>query len=198
MKLTAIRFSRNSMLVLVVQLVIVSSVAAKYIYERSTRPRVWAKVLGFDPETPMRGRYLSLQLVVDGCGSTLPNARAARFSRNFDGTVQSSQYTVTAEGNLEFPARIEAQRGRLTAIKLPESSRPGEGQNVLAPPGAPCDELRLAEPVAFFLPEHAVSPLPPKQGTEVWMQVTVPPSGPPRPIELAIKEGKILRPLAFD
>lgn len=198
MKLPPIRLSRNSMLLLVVQLVIVSSVAAKYLYERSTCPRAWTQVVGFDPELPMRGRYLSLQLIVDGCGSTLPNAKAAQFPRNFDGTVQSPHYTVTATGALEFPAKIEARGDRLTVMKLPDSERRDEGQNVLAPPGESCDAMRLAQPVDFYLPEHAASPLPLKQGTELWMQVTVPPSGPPRPIALAIKESGILRPLALD
>jgi hypothetical protein len=184
------------MLLLVVQLVIVSSVAAKYLYERSSCPRAWAQVVGFDPEMPMRGRYLSLQLIVDGCGSTLPTAKAAQFPRNSDGTVRSPHYSIT--GTFEFLARIEARGDRLTAMKLPDSARPDEGLYVLAPLGAACDALRLDKPVDFYLPEHADSPLPTKKGTELWMQVTVPPSGPPRPIALAIKEGGILRPLAFD
>jgi hypothetical protein len=198
MRVPAIHFSKNSVLLLVVQLVLVSSVAAKYLYERSTCPRAWAQVVGFDPEMPMRGRYLSLQLIVDGCGSTLPNAKAARFPRNFDGTVQSPRYAVTAAGALEFPAKIEAQGNRLTAVKLPDSSHPGDGLKVLAPAGEPCDAMRIAEPVDFFLAEHADTPWPLKKGTELWMEVTVPPSGPPRPIALWIKEGEVLRAVSIE
>jgi hypothetical protein len=186
------------MLLLVVQLVIVSTAAGKYLYDRSTCPRAWAQAVGYDPEMPMRGRYLSLQLVVNGCGSTLPNARAARFPRNVDGTVQSPRYTINTTGSLEFRARLEANGDRLTAMKLPDSARPDEGLKVIAPPSESCEGMRLKEPVDFFMPEHAQGPFPLKKGTELWMQVTVPPSGPPRPVALAVEEGGVLRPLAFD
>lgn len=198
MKTGSIRIARNSMVVLAIQLAIVSSVAAKYLYERWTSPRVWTRAEGFDPELMMRGRYLSLRLFVDGCGSTLPTAKAAQFPRNVDGTVRSPRYTVMANGALEFPAEITVQHDRLTAMKQPDSARAADGLKVLAEPGSSCDAMRLAEPVSFYLPEHAASPLPLKQGTELWMQVTVPPKGPPRPIGLGIKQGGILNPLAFN
>src|SRR5450631_1617813 len=74
----AMKLSKTSIALLVIQLVIVSSVAAKYLYQRSTCPRVWARAEAYDPELVMRGRYLSLQLTVDGCQSTLPSAKQAQ------------------------------------------------------------------------------------------------------------------------
>ena len=67
---------------LLIQLAIVSSVAAKYLYQRWTCPRVWTRTVAFDPELPMRGRYLSLQLIVDGCQSTLPSAKGRLSARH--------------------------------------------------------------------------------------------------------------------
>ena len=46
---------------------IVPSVAAKYLYQRWRCPRVWTRAAAIDPELPLRDRYLSLQLTVDGC-----------------------------------------------------------------------------------------------------------------------------------
>ncbi len=51
-----------------------------------------------------------------------------------------------------------------------------------------CDQMRLRQPVNFYIAEHAQSPLPVKQGDELWIEVTVPPKGPPRPIQLALKQ----------
>ncbi len=42
-------------------------------------------------------------------------------------------------------------------------------------------------PVYFYVSEHAASPLPVKQGDELWIEITLPPKGPPRPIQLALK-----------
>jgi hypothetical protein len=66
------KISKTSVALLLIQLAIVSSVAAKYLYQRWTCPRVWTRTVAIDPELPMRGRYLSLRLTVDGCQSTLP------------------------------------------------------------------------------------------------------------------------------
>jgi hypothetical protein len=68
---------------------------------------------------------------------------------------------------------------------------------VLAVSGASCDQLRLSDPVSFYLAEHATSPLPVKPGQELWVEVTVPPKGPPRPIQLALQDNGSWKPLAF-
>ena len=49
---------------------------------------------------------------------------------------------------------------------------------------------RLAEPVAFFIPEHVPDPSRRPAGEELWAEVTIPRSGPPRPIRLGVmKDG---------
>ncbi len=45
----------------------------------------------------------------------------------------------------------------------------------------------LLAPVAFFIPEHVADPSIRKLGEELWVEVTVPPYGPPRPIRLGVK-----------
>src|SRR5436309_15375371 len=41
---------------------LVASLGAKLLYDRATRPRVWALAAPHDPNLPTRGRYVSLQV----------------------------------------------------------------------------------------------------------------------------------------
>jgi hypothetical protein len=68
---------------------------------------------------------------------------------------------------------------------------------VVAWPGSSCDDLRLETPVDFYIPEHAAIPTPLRPGQEIWIEVTVPPKGPPRPLQLALKQDGVWQPLAF-
>jgi len=190
-------FAKTSISLLVIQLAIVSTIAAKYLYQRSTCPRVWTRAVAYDPESVMRGRYLSTQLVVDGCQSTLPSASEARFPRNVNGVPNGMRYAIATPQAIHFPANLIVKDNKLVAIRIPESDDASTGEMVGAMPGSSCENLRLDEPVNFYLPEHATSPLPVKSGDELWIEVTVPPKGPPRPIQLALKQNGAWRPLAF-
>jgi hypothetical protein len=198
MKIGPVRFSAASIAVLVVQLALVCSIAAKYQYQRWTCPRVWTLTTAFDPELLMRGRYLSLQLTVDGCRSTLPSAREAQFPRDINGAAVSGDFGIASAGYSEFPAELKVIDNRLAAIHVrdPEDSR--SSQRVTAWRAASCDQMRLVAPVNFYLPENAVSPVPLAKGAELWIEVTVPPKGPPRPIQLALKQNGKWEPLALE
>jgi hypothetical protein len=193
----AAKISGVSILLLVVQLALLSSIAAKYLYQRSSCPRVWTRTVAIDPESPMRGRYLALRLAVDGCQSTLPTARQAQFPRNFNGMALQGPYSIAAPQPVSFPAQLAATNGKLTAIRIPTTDGAPQGQIVLALPGLSCDAMWLADSVNFYIAEHAQSPLPLRSGAELWIEVTVPPKGPPRPIQLALKENGIWKPFAF-
>jgi len=49
------------------------------------------------------------------------------------------------------------------------------------------DRWILQEPVAFFLPEHAADPSTMPPGKQLWVEVSVPSKGPPRPIRLEVR-----------
>jgi hypothetical protein len=191
------RFSKTSIALLLIQLALVSSIAAKYLYQRAHCPRVWTRTAAYDPELPMRGRYLSLQLTVNGCQSTLNSAFQVEFQHNADGTPKPSGYRVKSEYPVQFRAKLKVEDGKLIAIRIPEADLTSKGENVTAMPNSYCDALRLDEPVDFYIAEHAVSPLPVKPGQELWIEVTVPPLGPPRPLQLALKDNGAWKPLAF-
>jgi hypothetical protein len=189
------KLAKTSVALLVIQLVLVSTIAAKYLYQRSTCPRVWARAVAVDPNLPMRGRYLSLRLEVDGCQSTLPSAKAATFPRDINGAAIQGPYRLRATAI--FHADLKVVNNRLTATYIRDDQNGTLGQEVSVWPGATCDAMRLDAPVDFYIAEHAQSPLPLKPGQELWIEVTVPPKGPPRPLQLALKDNSAWRPLAF-
>jgi hypothetical protein len=189
------KLAKVSLVLLVFQLLLVSTIAGKYAYQRWRCPRVWTRAAMYDPWLVMRGRYLSVQLNVDGCKSTLPSAKQAAFPRNIDGVAGGPGFGVNVP--VEFPASLVVDGSRLTAIRIPNPETPSEGLKVVAQPGANCATMRLRDPVNFYIADNAASPLPLKPGQELWMEVTVPPKGPPRPLQLALKEGGAWRALAF-
>jgi hypothetical protein len=191
------KLSKSSLVLLAVQLLLVSSIAGKYLYQRWNCPRVWTRAVMFDPSLVMRGRYLSVQLSVDGCRSTMPSAKQAAFPRNIDGVAGGPGFSVAAPVPVRFPAALKVEGNKLIAIRIQNPATPSDGVTVEAHPGASCEQMRLATPVNFYIAEHAATPLPLKPGQDLWIEVTVPPKGPPRPTQLALKQDGAWKPLAF-
>jgi len=145
---------------------IVLSLGAKLMYDRATRPRVWVRTAPVDPDLPIRGRYVRLQLVVDA--PAIPSVASRR---------QSHSVRLRVENN-RLIAEPDPNPSRLTELQVFWQSRPGgEAVAILSPP------------LAFFISEHARDPSLRLQGEELWVEVTVPKKGPPRPIRLGTKQG---------
>jgi hypothetical protein len=180
------KVSKTSLVLLLIQLALVSSIAAKYLYQRWSCPRVWTRVEIFDPELPMRGRYLSLHLTVDACGNTYQPADQYKDPRTAPFEVLDS-----------FPARLNVKNNRLVATRVAEPGPKHLLPTVMVPRNTPCEAFRLWKPVDFYISEHAAVPAPIQPNQELWVEVTVPPQGPPRPIQLALKDGGVWKPLAF-
>jgi hypothetical protein len=53
-----------------IQIGIVSTVGAKLLYDRAHRPRVWIRSAIYDPNLPIRGKYLALSIEVPAEGFT--------------------------------------------------------------------------------------------------------------------------------
>lgn len=166
----------KGLIVAAVQVALVASLGAKLVYDRAARPRVWARAAPFDPDLPIRGRYVSLQLIVDARGVNELLTGAKRQAR-----------TVV---------KLRAEHDRLIAEAIPQV-RTGESGALFD-----ANELHvrfieqrgekfavLDQPVAFFIPEHIKDPSLRAEGEELWVEVTIPRTGPPRPIQLGIKKG---------
>jgi hypothetical protein len=177
-------------------LALVSTIAAKYLYQRWTCPRVWTRAAAIDPSLPMRGRYLALQLTVDGCQSTLPSAKNATFPRDVNGAIKPGPY-VLRSNDVDFRANLKVVNNTLVALRMEGTEDSSAGEEVEGNAGAPCNQMQLASSTDYFIADTAQSPLPLKPGQELWIEVTVPPKGPPRPIQLALKDNGAWKPLAF-
>ena len=91
------KLSRTSIALLLIQLVLVFFHRRQVLLSARTVSARLGKAAAYDPELVMRGRYLSLQLTVDGCESTLPTAFQAEFPRNSDGSTRKGRY-MPSEG----------------------------------------------------------------------------------------------------
>ena len=118
--------------------------------------------------------------------------------RNLDGVPVGTRFSINSPQPVQFPAQLKVEGNKLVALRIPEADSQSGGQIVAAWPGSSCEEMRLNEPVDFYIAEHAASPTPVKPGQELWIEVTVPAKGPPRPIQLALKQDGAWKPLAFE
>lgn len=85
------------------------------------------------------------------------------------------------------PAHLRISEGQLTLDHSRE-----DGSHYYRVQG---DSAILMDPVAFFIPEHAADPSLRPAGEELWVELSVPENGPPRPLRLGVKKGGLLRSL---
>ena len=194
MKIGRFTLSAASLALLVFQLAIVSTIAAKYWYQRWTCPRVWTRAAAIDPQLPMRGRYLALELTVDGCQSTLPSAKNANFPRDVNGAVTPGSYVLRPNA-VDFHANLKVVNNTFVAVRIEGTDDMTAGEEVVGTASSLCNQMQLASSTDFFISDTAQSPLPLTPGQELWIEVTVPPKGPPRPTQLALKDNGAWKPL---
>ena len=177
----------KGIIVAVLHIALVGSLGAKLLYDRATRPRVWARTANYDPDLPIRGRYVSLRLQVtpegfdakewqDNSGNKYWYRKSVKLGVK-DNTLIVTPSDEDQETNVDVAPRVQSVAGH-TVVTSPE--------------------MFIEEPVAFFIPEHAPNPARLNRGEELWVEVTVPKQGPPRPIRLGIKKDGVLTPLNLD
>jgi len=98
---------------------------------------------------------------------------------------------------VDFRANLKVENNKLVAVKVEGQEDETAGEEVVGDANAPCDQMRLEEGVDFYISDTAKSPLPLLPGQELWIEVTVPPKGPPRPLQLAVKQDTSWKPLPF-
>jgi hypothetical protein len=162
---------RKGLAVAALHVAIVASVGGKLLIDRETRPRAWARTAPVDPSRPIRGRYVRLRVeAVPSHGLVLPAPPG------------STTIAVAEEG------------GQLVALRSTSSNAlhahviERDGQRVLV----------IDQPVAYFIPENIADPSIRRAGEELWVEVTLPRGGPPRPIRLGVRKAGVLTPLELD
>jgi len=167
----------KGLVIAVIHVCLVASLGAKLLYDRATLPRVWVNAAPYDPDLPIRGRYVSLQVLVEprGIQETKPGAE-----------WRPLQSVV-----------LRVENGRLLAEAK-------QGSVPYSPSGLHVRYIKagdekvavLDQPVAFFIPEHVPDPSRRPPGEQLWVETTIPKKGPPRPIRLGVrKEGGPIVPL---
>lgn len=154
-----------------IQVLLVAGIGAKFLYDRSHDPRLWVETAPYDPTMPIRGRYVNIALLVDA-ERPAPGAEADQAPNM-------------------FLARLETRGDRLVAVQDDEIGRHWIRS-------ARCGERncwQLAEPLAYFIPEHAIDPSRPQPGATLWAEVTLPATGAPRPIRLGLRRGDTIEPI---
>ncbi|MGE0029905.1 MAG: hypothetical protein AB7T20_02140 [Steroidobacteraceae bacterium] len=160
----------KGLIVAAAQVALAASVGAKFLFDRANYPRVWVETAPYDPDLPIRGRYVSVATLVDAKRDAAPQAD-----------------TRDAEMYL---ARLEVQDDRLVAVE-DETGKHWVMQRTCG--NAKC--WQLTDPLAFFIPEHVADPSRRPAGETLWVEVTVPPTGAPRPLRLGVKKDGTLTPL---
>jgi len=171
--------SRKGLVLAAIQLAIVLSLGAKLLYDRATRPRVWARTQNFDPDLPIRGRYLALRvyLVPEGFAYQSPPPP----NQNAWWMNQKWAYLSVRDKRLIGSADGSGSGMWVFIQKNPDGSLSALAQ----------------DPVLVFIPETFQMPAA-RAGDELWVELTLPAKGPPRPIRLAINNAGGFTPLHFN
>jgi len=153
-----------------IQIALLGAVAADFAWERSHYPHLWLQAVAFDPALPIRGRYVRLAAVVQ-------LDEAAPVAARRPGEVAERRQV-----------RLEVRSG----ARGPElRARPDDhGGQWIRP--ARCGDRAcwvLGEALAYFLPESAADPSRLVAGETLWIDASIPPHGPPRPIRLGTMRG---------
>jgi hypothetical protein len=157
----------------------VASLGAKLLIDRTTLPRVWARAAPVDPDLPIRGRYVRLRVEAASEGEVPVSVErgADRGALAPFGEPPLSVMLSVRDGQMVATPAAEAEARTLAARRVDRN-----GRRVVV----------VDAPLAYFLPEHALDPSVRAPGEELWVEVTVPRSGPPRPIRLGVKkDGKL-------
>jgi hypothetical protein len=171
--------------VALIQILLVGSLGGKLLYDRRTRPQAWFKTARYDPNLPIRGRYLSLQIEVTDPRS--PEEVESKFKseialyerQRFNNFYQFGQECGSIELRGETPvAKFEDDSAQWNCDNLSFVRRHNGDHNV----------LQLSQQVLFFISDTAQDPTGVRAGDELWVLATIPRKGPPRPIALGIKK----------
>jgi hypothetical protein len=178
----------KGLVVLGVQLALVLSIAAKFAWERHSCPMVWTRTYQYDPSLPLRGRYLALTLTANACGMPKGDEGPLNGWLPMDRSLRGGPNDVQ-----QWRVHTIARNGVLAIAPAPDDDSQN-AQGASLGQGFPCEAARLDDLVDFFVSEKAAVP-PLKSGESMWVLVTVPPSGPPRPVKVAVSGATGWHPL---
>ena len=163
-------------LLAVLHLALVAALAGKYLVDRHTLPRGWVRTQPYDPDLPIRGRYVQLRLETRLDDALRPVEIQKPPSRAYGFWIGPGRLAMDGAGLI----LKRDERGKQFWIRV------ADGRHF------------LSEPVVYFIPEKVADPSRRPAGEELWVEVSVPRRGPPRPIRLGVRRDGRLTPLRLD
>ncbi len=177
--------------VALIQVLIVCSLGAKLLYDRRTSPRAWFKTERYDPNLPIRGRYVSLLIEVTDSRST------EEVEKKFGTEIQAiqnrnAQYRYRGVDDFGRECGSIAMRDGAPLAEFGQTTEIWNCDNLTFVRRRTGNEnsLRLTEPSLFFISDTAKDPTHLKPGEELWVLATIPRKGLPRPLALGVKAGQ--------
>ena len=167
---------RPGLLLACVQAALMLLTGLLFWFDRQISPRAWVPTAPVDPNLPIRGRYITLNMVVP----FVPTSKDVS-AVDLVGSWQYVQLRVKAD-RLQAVQKVGAGfNNHGGAIRLSEGS-------LVIDPGP---EL------AFFIPPDVKDPSIRTDGSTLWVEVTLPGLGAPRPIQLGTEKDGRIEPLAL-
>ena len=124
---------RKGLIVALVQILMIIGIGAKFLIDRQSYPKVWIATRPFDPNLPIRGRYVQLAALVTLQDQPMPkNVYETKHVRLM--VVGDALVALSDEHGHQI---IKATSCGLKRLQL-------------------C--WVLAEPMAYFIPEHSADP----------------------------------------
>jgi hypothetical protein len=158
----------KAIVVALIQSMLLCSLGARFLYDRTTLPRAWFKAGSIYPDLASRGRYLPLQLQVN---DALPQEEVER--------VMSRMPCGSIDASSGKPVAVFDQ------TDLPDGCA---NLNFALQTTVNGTILWLPERVFVFIPANAQYVTQLEKNGELWLLATIPRKGPPRPIALGIKK----------
>ena len=168
-----VRF-RPGFLLAGVQAVLILSTAAMFWVDRQISPRAWVPTQPVDPNLPIRGRYITLNMVV-------PLRSRSLNIPDWDLLNTRQKVHLVAVGD-----RLIADIDHQAKSNLVDGSIRRNGDDLVVNPD---------HQLAFFIPPDVQDPSIQPDGRTLWVEVTVPRFGAPRPLQLGLEVNGLIQPL---
>ena len=172
--MTSRRALRSGIGLAAVQAVLMLSTGVLFWIDREISPRAWVPTAPVDPNLPIRGRYITMTMLVPLRPNDLSKSDAELLN-----TWQTVQLDV--EGD-RLIAQINDQ-----SIRNQFNGRIRQRQDTLF--------VNLDHELAFFIPPDVQDPSIQPDGRTFWVEVTLPRFGAPRPIQLGLETNGLIEPL---
>jgi len=102
--------ARKGLILAVFQCLLAMSIYGKLLYDRASCSRVWVKTARWDPNLPLRGRYLSLRLTPEPNSGWYQQTNGARVAFFVPGHVLSFEKSLAGREAPELWAEVTIPR----------------------------------------------------------------------------------------